>query len=358
MLIPFVRVNRQFVRFHQLVSLLLASVFFCHSSYSSPSISAGIWMNYSYQTNSSSDQNTNGDVNSEALILYLDHTDKDSEWTLSSEVRWGPGAFTDSANNSSGDNTAIHKLWIARPLNDGVLTIGKSQVPFGWKTANFWAGDLLLGGYGDQMDVGIKYSATHAGGPLSYQAAYYHADDFGQTSTDTTDDNGHWGSATTFRKMQTFVGNIDYKLSDNHQVSFSAQSGKLQDLTSVDNKLSGHHHGLNLHYKGNFDSVYLKAQLFAVDRKLPDGSDVENTRAAMELGYSQDQYFYYVEASTADSDSNSVGMVGAHAVGMTYDYGPGWFYAEYLWQDGFIGRNGDTGAGNFSALYLTADYYF
>jgi hypothetical protein len=104
-------------------------------------------------------------------------------------------------------------------------------MPFGWKTVNFWPGDLLLGGYADQMDVGVKYSKT--GESIKYQLAYYHADDWGETSTDTMDDNGHWGSSTTYRKLHTFVGNVDFRIADQQWVGVSLQSGDLQNLEHI-----------------------------------------------------------------------------------------------------------------------------
>lgn len=327
-------------------------------SYADSNIALGMWLNYQYQTNSSAHDESKGDINSEALVMYLDHQDASSPWQLSSEVRWGPGGFTNPANNSSGDNFAIHKLYIARPLAQGTITLGKSQVPFGWKTANFWPGDLLLGGYGDQMDVGIKFASATDKQSMNYQLAYYHADDFGQTSTDSTDDNGHWGSATTYRKVQTIVANINYPVSAHQQLGLSLQAGKLQDLTAATATVSGDHNAINLHYLATFDQLNIKGQVIVVNRDLPSAAKVENTRSAFEVSYAQDQWFYYAEASLADSSSNNIRTVGAHAFGTSYDYGPGWFYAEYLWQDGYIDDNGEIVAGDFSALYLTMDYYF
>jgi hypothetical protein len=53
----------------------------------------------------------------------------------------------------------------------------------------------------------------------------------------------------------------------------------------------------------------------------------------------------------------------AFAPGVSYNYGPGWIYAEYLTQTNYLSRTGDVGdsAGDdytFSATYLTIDYYF
>ncbi|MGM0678579.1 MAG: porin, partial [Pseudomonadota bacterium] len=158
----------------------------------SPAISGGVWFNYRNVADNDRDNETAGDIADEALVLYVDDKKDGRPWSFSAETRFGPGSFTDPDNNSTGDSYTIHKAWIGYQMSDSSqLKIGKSQVPFGWKTANFWPGDVLLGGYGDQMDVGIKYSGSDDA--LSYDLAYYHADDWGETSTDSVDDNGHWG---------------------------------------------------------------------------------------------------------------------------------------------------------------------
>lgn len=53
----------------------------------------------------------------------------------------------------------------------------------------------------------------------------------------------------------------------------------------------------------------------------------------------------------------------AFAPGVSYNYGPGWIYAEYLTQSNYLDSNSDVAdasgdASKFSALYLTIDYYF
>ena len=206
------------------------------------SLSAGVWANYRYVNDNERDQATLGDIADEALILYADgQADGEDEgnWSYSAELRIGPGSFTDPANNSTGDSFTLHKAWIGFDLGPGTLKIGKSQVPFAWKTVNFWPGDGLQAGYGDQMDVGAKWES--GGEAIAYQLAYYHADDWGETSTDTVDDNGHWGSSTTYRKVQTVVGNVDVPVLQDHTLSFSVQAGRLQDLSTATQDVDGTH---------------------------------------------------------------------------------------------------------------------
>lgn len=340
----------------------------------SPSISGGVWYNYRNVTdsdftsgpyNSDLDKKNGGDVADEALILYIDDNPEDSPWRFSAETRFGPGSFTDTANNSTGDSFTVHKAWVGYRLDEkSELKLGKSQVPFGWKTVNFWPGDLLLGGYGDQMDVGLKYSRES--GALKYDLAYYHSDDWGETSTDTTDDNGHWGSASTYRKVDTVVGNFDYSVAAGQTIGVSLQSGGLQDLSlystsPADATISGSHSAANLHYYGKFDNFTAYAQYISVRREVPNvANDIENARAMVELGYTNNDWFYYLDASMADTNTkgNSAGGVYAHAVGVSYNYGKGWMYLEYLTSTGDIDRNGDIYEADFSAVYATIDYYF
>lgn len=338
-------------------------------------LSAGFWANYRYVADAASaaddrDSETLGDLQGEALILYLDDKAEDTRWSISGEVRYGPGSFTDPDNNSTSNNFTIHKAWIGYEISSTQqLQIGKSQVPFGWKTANFWPGDMLQAGYGDQMDVGVKYSSKGSG--IQYDVAYYHADDWGETSTDTVDDNGHWGSSTTYRKVQTLVGNVRFPVTENHQLGVSVQAGNLQDLTGTqaDDPVDGSHSAAVLYYLGQFNKVNLKAEIMQVARSLPANyaqsqgfdEDIDSTRAAVELGFRSGPWYWYLDATMAtpgDQPDDSVDTVMAFAPGVSYDYGPGWFYFEVLTQDGWVGRDGNVGEGDFSALYISADYYF
>lgn len=329
-------------------------------------LSAGVWMNYEYQFDNpaSAHEETRGDIENEALILYADGQAEDGQgrWLYSAELRIGPGSFTDTANNSSGDTFALHKAWIGWRFGQaGVLRVGKSQVPFAWKTVNFWPGDILQAGYGDQMDVGLKW--TDEFGAIKYDLAYYHADDWGTTSTDSVDDNGHWGSSTTYRKVHTAVGNVEYLVAPGQRIAVSAQAGRLQDLTTGEGEVDGRHQALALWYHGEFGKFYSKLEYVLMEREMPDrhlaGARIENTRIAAELGYRHGPWFFYLDSSLAEPDTagSTVDSVSAHAPGLSYDYGPGWIYLEYLTQDGFVDRNGQLGEGDFDALYLSIDFY-
>ncbi|WP_198144076.1 hypothetical protein [Gilvimarinus agarilyticus] len=331
-------------------------------------LSAGVWGTYQYLPDNPANKNSGGEFTGEALILYADGDAADSgRWLYSAEFRAGPGSFTDPANNSSGDEFALHKAWVGWRLGQNhTLRVGKSQVPFAWKTVNFWPGDMLLGGYGDQMDVGVKLTGNAH--KLHYDAAYFHADDWGSTSTDTLDDNGHWGSSSTYRKVKTWVGNAAYDLTDNHTLGMSLQSGRLQDLSGdPERPVDGSHEAAAVYYQGQVGDFFSKASYIASSREVPDAygasvplaSNIKNQRFAAEVGYNLGPWAIYLDASAAepDTEGSEAGRIKALAPGVRYDYGPGWIYLEYLNQDGYIDRNGQVGEGDFEALYLSLDFY-
>lgn len=355
------------------LSTFLSIPFIFSQAQASNQLAGGVWFNYNQSFHSGANEPNNGTIGDEALILYADGQADEGQgnWSYSAEWRMGPGSFTDPDNNSTGDQSGMHKAWVGFDFNDSYkLIVGKSQVPFGWKTYNFWPGDMLQGGYGDQMDVGLKLQGKATN--LHYDVAYYHQDDWGKTSTDTMDDNRHWGSSTTYRKVQTWVGNLDVNLTKNHTVGAALQAGKLQDFSYTNSndgsKVDGDHSALVVYYKGTFGKTFLNGEVIQAQRNLPENyatsngleRKVENTRYAFEVGRSSGNWTYYLDASWADPQTkgNDANLVAAYAPGIKYNYGPGWIYAEYLTQDGYIDRNGTVGKGDFNALYLTMDFYF
>lgn len=332
-----------------------------------PKFSAGIWGTYQYLPGGSDTEKT-GQFTDEALILYVDSEEDDrSDWLYSAELRIGPGSFTDPENNATGRHYGWHKAWIGWQFDEhNLLSLGKSQVPFGWKTSNFWPGDMLQAGFGDQMDVGLKLSGEWDS--LNYALAYYAADDWGGSSTDTMDDNGHWGSSNTFRKVDTWVGNLRWQADAQQSLGLSLQSGKLRDLTGITNKSdSGSHKAAVIYYEADVGDMFFKASYIKQSRELPTAywqsallqQDIENDRYAVEIGYSRGDWTVYLDATAAKprTKGSTADRVKAFAPGVRYDYGPGSIYLEYLRQDGYVDRNGQVGEGDFDALYLTVDFY-
>lgn len=353
---------------------LLTHIGQANANTNKPTLSAGFWGNYQYLPDDEANKNSWGEIGNEALILYLDGAASEGEgrWFYSAELRAGPGGFTDPDNNSTGDQFGLKRAWVGWKLDNGhQVVVGKSQVPFGWKTVNFWPGDMLMGGFGDQMDVGVKASGRF--NQLNYDAAFYLADDWGSDSTDTMDDNGHWGSSTTYRKVQTWVGNLGWAFNEQHQIGLSLQSGKLQDLmvnagaVNPDRPVDGEHNAAVLYYTATFDHWYAKASMVQMQRDLPEDyrfsenlpGRIENDRYAVTVGYETGPWNFYLDSTAAEpgTEGNTGGTVSAFAPGFKYDYGPGWVYVEYLTQDGFIDRNGEVGEGDFEALYVTLDFY-
>jgi len=368
------------------VSAAAASLTLPTSAHAGAELSAGVWWVYQNITksdfnspafNEDLDNETGGNFADPALIIYADDDGSYGPWHFSAETRFGTGSFTDPSSNNSGDNLTVHKAWIGYDVtDDSSLKIGKSQVPFGWKTVNFWPGDGLQGGYGDQMDVGLKYSGD--AGAFHYDVAYYHQDDWGEDSTDTVDDNGHWGSSDTYRKIKTGVVNLDWNFMEHHTVGVSAQYGRLQDLVPVAagnpsaSNDDGSHRAYDLHYMFEKDNWTAKYRFISVERDFggmdallasanaPVDDKIENQRHVVELGYNHDDWFYYIDAGVASTDTtgNDADDVEFFAPGVRYQYGPGWIYVEYLQSDGDINAYGDVYESDFNAFYVAFDFYF
>ncbi len=339
----------------------------------SPEISGGVWFNYTYQFDGDKDtvdseRNSLGTFGDEAFALFVDSSDDKSPWVYSAELRIGPGSFTDSANNSTGSDIVLYKAWVGYQFaDDSLLTLGKSQVPFGKSNANFWPGVLLKRGYGNQQDIGISWSSNYQG--LDYNLAYFHADDWG-TSTDTPDDNGAWGSKDTYRKVHTVVADGSREFAEGQRLGISAQYGRLQDLTGLDasNPVDGRHAAGVIYYDAQFNNLYVNAQYIHTYRKLPSNhwqsadlnEEVKNDRYALSVGYQQGDWAYYVDAIWANPKTagNDVGTRSSFAPGVSYNYGPGSIYAELQIQDGRIDRNGMVIEDDYSAFFVTVDYYF
>ena len=96
--------------------------------------------------------------------------------------------------------------------------------------------------------------------------------------------------------------------------------------------------------------------------------EIKTLRQSVTVSYADGPFNYYVEYTGASTDTkgNKANDMVAFAPGVSYNYGPGWIYAEYLTQSNYLDSNSDVAdAGNaanddskFSAMYLTVDYYF
>lgn len=375
-----------------LLVVLVAGLTAPASAWAGARFSGGVWWVYGYIDESdfaapafsdALDAETGGNFSDPAMVVYADDGDSYGRWHFSAEARLGRGSFTDPRHNASGDFVGIHEAWIGYDFHNGlILRVGKHQVPFGWKTANFWPGDLLQGGYGDQMDPGFKLSDQQ--GAFRYDLAYYHQDDWGEDSTDTMDDNGHWGGSDTWRKIKTGVVNLDWTPDEVNTLGVSWQSGRMQDLVPLTNDNpaasndNGRHNALDLHYlyegrrfTGKYRYIRARRDFSGMDafmkssapprsHALPVDDEVETERHVVHLGWKHNRWRYVLEASTASSDTegNPADRVRAWTPGVRYNYGPGWLYLEYLSQNGDIDRNGDVYEADFRSVYVAMDFYF
>ncbi|MDQ2075987.1 porin [Marinimicrobium sp. ABcell2] len=352
-----------------LQSLLLCFFLVVSCARAETNFTLGFWANYRYLPDDSASRETWGQIRDEAMILYASGRapEGDRSWLYESELRIGPGSFTDPNNNSTGNNFAFKTAWVGWELTEyHTLRVGQTRVPFGWNTVNFWPGDILLGGFGDHTDVGIKLSRRTA--RWDYDAAFFLADDWGGRSTDTVDDNAHWGSSTTFRKVRTWVGNLSYHLSDAHSIGLAAQAGGLQDLTDLgSDEVDGNHEAAIVYYQGTFDNFYVKASFITTERELPPlyrqeaqlPEKIRNQRLATEIGYDLGPWSFYWDWTAAfpNTDDSQPSKVTAHVPGLKYNYGPGWIYLEFLSQSGDLDRDGRVAEGDFEAVYVTIDFY-
>lgn len=348
-----------------IVKALLLTVSLASSCVSAGAdFSGGVW--WVYQNNSS--QDGSGQFDDPAFIFYANDDGSHGPWHFSGEARIGKGAFTDTDNNPTGENMAIKRAWVAYDIDEKQrLTVGKSRVPFGYGTVNFWPGHMLNGGFSDQMDLGLKYSANFR--PVSFELGYFHQDDWGPTSTDTVDDNRKWGSSTTYRKIKTLVARVNWHINKHHTLGAAAQAGRLQDLVlyqlngSIDE--NGKHQALNLHYYFDYQNFSLKYQWIYMQRQFDEMTsfankeDVKNHRQGFLLAYDFKPWSIYLDSTWANSASKNHNHQGkSFAPGVKYNYGPGNVYLEYLWQDAGIDRDGEVQQGHFKAVYVSFDFYF
>ena len=191
-------------------------------------------------------------------------------------------------------------------------------------------------------------------------------------------------AASLYRKVNTAVLNLGYDLSTSQTVGVSYQQGELQETTSVnvgsddtrdpaDDSTFGGHNAWDVWYTGTYGNLGVMAQVMGTQRDGLDNvgalaEEVKTMRQALTVSYATGPFNYYVEYTGASTDTkgNKASDMVAFAPGVSYNYGPGWIYAEYLTQTNYIDSNGDIGDNGdvantdykFSAMYLTIDYYF
>ena len=149
----------------------------------------------------------------------------------------------------------------------------------------------------------------------------------------------------------------------------------MQDLTAAEAKArddEGDHEALNLHYTFTMNDFTARYQFidtmrdfggmdaFLLGGAAPADEEVETQVHMAQLIYNQNRWSYYLDAGVASTDTrgNNADDVEFYAPGVSYKYGPGWLYLEYLWSDGDVDRNGDIYEADFRAVYASFDFYF
>lgn len=366
----------------------------------------GMWLNYEYNndTDTSGHDDTYGDANFESFNIYADHTHND--WFFTGEVRFGAGSFQgtgipDAANQAADRNVVgIKQLAIGRHLDEAwTVELGKTAVPFTWSRINFWPGERLTSGFGDQRNLGVKLSGDPEG-PVDMSFMFIKNQNFG-TDTTSLDDGSlsHWGTNNTYRKLNTLVADFGYTIGATRfgvsvqggQLANQSGSDELDDAGEAEGALGDaeeteSHWAVGVYTEGRYGPVDLKAQAVHYDQDQfdegvldPDGFQEGLTKGegqvvGVSAGYDATPWYTYFDWTMRFQDSELAGATNDQrffgedrtmdlVLGSRYDYGPGWFYAELLLTNltqeddpagGFYAREGKRN----EVLFLTADYYF
>jgi len=339
------------------------------------SVSFGTWFNYTYD-NSDDHQNTLGEVDYPSFNIYVNHHPEDSVWFFDAELRIGSGSF----QSFSGDDRewGFKELAVGRELNEQwTMTLGKTRVPFGWKTINFWPGARMLSGFDDQMNVGLRLDSETAG-PMDASYMLVKSQNWGSDTTSQDDGTlGHWGfnksvdnRNSTYRKINTLVGDWGYT-AGNTRYALSAQVGQLVDQDDTD--ATETHYAAALYTEGSYGAFDLNTKFVHYDQGDPDelaesvsGGETYQTQgqgqiAALSGGYQTGNWYNYVDWNMRmpDEERGTDDTMDA-VVGTRYNYGPGWIYTEVLLsnlteEEAPVGGSPNEIDEN---LYITVDYYF
>ncbi len=356
------------------------------------SVSLGAWANYTYKNDNDASEDTLGEIDYPSFNIYVNHHPEDTPWYFDAELRIGSGSF----QSFSGDDRewGFKELAVGRELSEQwTMTLGKTKVPFGWKTFNFWPGARMLSGYEDQMNVGIRFDSD-AAGPWDASYMLIKSQNWGDDTTSLDDGTfQNWGfnqntnlggrgngRNNTYRKINTAVGDWGYSAGDT-RYGLSAQVGQLVDQQETSETET--HYAAALYTEGDYGAFDLNTEVVYYDQgdpsDLADGvSDASyQTRgqgqiAAVSGGYQAGDWYSYVDWNMRFPDSDrsfSTDDTMDTVLGTRYNYGPGWIYTEVLisnvtdesdpvvdpaYVDPSAQRTGET----TETLYVTMDYYF
>ncbi|MBK5937238.1 hypothetical protein [Halorhodospira halophila] len=367
-------------------------------------LSFGAWVNYTYDVDNDANEDRAGDLDLPAGIIYANH--EHGDWFFDSELRFGTGSF----QSFSGDDRewGFKELAIGRHYGEEwTMTVGKTEVPFTYSRFNFWPGERLARGFGDQYNPGIRFDFDPANNPMDMSFMFIKSQNWGTDTTSQDDGAGvgaigqHWGSNETYHKINTLVADIGFTQGNfRHGASFQAgqlanQDGvwdvsgvelddRFPDADDIDT-LSGAqetetHWAAGLYTEGSIEAWDLAAQLVHYDQgdvdefgelaasdqytegptgvitgnfdpdDGPTGVFTQGSGQVMMLsaGLDAGDWYHYGDLTgrSPDSDFDNQDDTYDLVLGTRYNYGPGWIYAE-LQLDNITGEDdGITGDGD------------
>ncbi|MCG5533046.1 hypothetical protein LRF89_06275 [Halorhodospira sp. 9621] len=356
----------------------------------------GAWFNYNYDVDSDASEDRYGDLDFESFNIYANH--QHGDWFFDGEVRLGAGSFQVSGAGEDADQAAdrnvigIKELAIGRHYGEEwTMTVGKTEVPFTYSRFNFWPGERLASGFGDQYNPGIRFDFDPVNNPMDMSFMYIKSQNWG-TDTTSLDDGtlGHWGSNDTYHKINTLVADLGFTQGD-FRYGASLQAGQLANQNIEDdsgNEITAAeeietHWAAGLYTEGTVGAWDLAGQLVHYDQgdidEFYSGLDnagidddewfeTQGSGQVMMLsaGFNAGDWYHYGDLTgrSPDSDFDNLDDTYDLVLGTRYNYGPGWIYAE-LQLDNITGEDdgitGDGDAGDrdsTQAVYLTMDYYF
>ena len=340
-------------------------------------LSFGAWVNYTYNVDNDASEDRLGDIDFPAFIIYANH--EHGDWFFDSELRYGSGSFQDfSGPNNEGD---VQQSWGFKELAFGrhygeewTMTLGLTDVPFTTSRINFWPGERMTSGFGDQENVGIRFDHQPVNAAWDMSLMFAKSQNWG-TDTTSQDDGtlAHWGKnenpymeydEDTYHKINTLIGDFGVTQGDfRHGVS--VQAGQLADID--DPSETETHFALGVYTEGSVGDLDVQGQFVHYDQgDVNDLSNDYDTQGAgqvgsLGIGSAFGNWYTYGDLSARFPDSDRVNDDTQMdlVLGASYDYGPGWIYPEILLENITDEEDGAGGSDEFSqTISLTMDYYF
>ncbi len=349
------------------------------------SVTIGTWLNY---TLNDGNEKVGGDANYEALILYMNHEADD--WYFDGEVRFGSGSFQTFSGNAGEDPQSaigIKQLSIGHHLSDSwAVEVGKTQVPFTRSRTNFWPGERMTSGFGDQRNLGVKLMGDDPDSPMDMSFMFVKSQNFG-TDTTSLDDGTlrQWGANDTYTKVNTLVADFGFEFLPNRRIGLSLQAGQLanqaesdedDDLAFGDETVG--HTAVALYSQCQHGPLETGFQFVHYDQEHFDDDVIDDAGEYNTMGTGQalhltmaynggerlrpymDLSMRMPDSDLRNDDGNAYDDTTDLVLGASYNYGPGWFYFETLTQN--LTEEEAPVAGTSeemdTTLMLTMDYYF